>query len=59
MKTFTKVFASVIAVLTLVAQTPIVQGVVTGFLTAHPAVSTLVAGVGAILALVHNPAQQS
>jgi hypothetical protein len=59
MKSFTKIFASVVAILTLVVQTPVIQSAVTGFFTSHPTISTLVAGVGAILALFHNPAQQS
>jgi hypothetical protein len=55
MKTFSKVLASVIAVLTLVVQTPAVQQFIVAFFTSHPTVSTVLGGLGAILAIFHVP----
>lgn len=54
-KNVTKIIAGVIAGATAVLQIPAVQVAVAHFLSAHPAVSAVVAGVSAILALLHNP----
>ncbi len=58
MKNFTKIIAGVISAITLAFQLPQVQQAVGGFFAAHPNVSALLAGLAAILALVHNPAKQ-
>lgn len=55
MKNLTKVFASIVAVLTVVLQVPAVQQGVASVLHSHPGISAAVAGITAILALVHNP----
>ena len=55
MKTVTKVLAGVIAALTALAQVPAVQAAVAAFVTSHPSVATLVAGLSAVLALLHVP----
>jgi hypothetical protein len=55
MNNLTKIFAAVIAIVTLVVQTPAVQAALVAFFTAHPIFSTLVGGVSAILALIHQP----
>lgn len=57
MKTATKIWASVIGLATLMFQVPAVQAAVSGFFGSHPAVSSILGGVAALLALFHAPSQ--
>lgn len=55
MKNSTKIIAGIVAALTAVIQVPEVQHAIAGAIAAHPSISSLAAGISAILALVHNP----
>lgn len=57
MKNFTKILGAVIALSTLVLQTPAAAQAVGGFFSAHPNISILLGGISSILALFHNPNQ--
>ena len=55
MKNITKVLAGVIAAVTALLQVPAIQAALASVLTAHPSISAAIAGVAAILALLHAP----
>lgn len=55
MKNSTKVFVTIVGLLTALMQIPSVQMAVAGLISAHPAVASIIAGVSSILALVHQP----
>jgi len=56
MKKSTQIVAAIFALLTTVAQVPAVNQSVGGFLSAHPSISTIAAGVIGLLSLFHQPA---
>ena len=58
MKNSTKVVAAVVGLLTVVLQSASAQQYVSGYIGAHPNISAFIAGVGAILALIHKPTAQ-
>jgi hypothetical protein len=55
MSNVTKIIAAVVALVTLVLQSDAAQAVVGGFIGSHPNIAAIVAGIAAILALVHKP----
>ena len=59
MKNATKLIAAVVALVTFALQSQAVQDVVGGFISSHPNAAAIVAGVSAILALVHQPTKSS
>ncbi|MFZ0736810.1 MAG: hypothetical protein WAM96_06925 [Candidatus Acidiferrales bacterium] len=54
-KKLTVSVAGVLAVLVGFFQIPVVQTAVGGFLGAHATVASIVAGIGTVIALFHNP----
>ena len=57
MKNATKVVAAIVALATFALQSEAVQSAVGGVLTAHPNLAAIVAGLAAILALIHAPSK--
>jgi hypothetical protein len=55
MKTVTKVLASVVAVATLVLQTPALQSAISTFFAAHSNFATIFGGILTLASLLHNP----
>jgi hypothetical protein len=58
MKNVTKIVLAVVAAVTTVLQVPAVHNLVIAAIAAHPDVAALVAGVSAVLALLHDPNPQ-
>jgi len=54
-KTITLTVAGVIAAITAAVQYPPIMAFLQGQLSAHPQVWAVIAGIGGILALFHNP----
>jgi lysozyme len=54
-KNATKVLLAIVALLTTVMQDPTAHAFVMGLLVQHPRISSAIAGVAALLALIHDP----
>jgi hypothetical protein len=55
MKNVTKIVLAVVAAVTTMLQVPAVHNLVIAAIAAHPDAAALVAGVSAVLALLHDP----
>jgi hypothetical protein len=55
MRNVTKIVLAVVAALTTVLQVPAVHNQAIAAIAAHPDVAALVAGLSAVLALLHDP----
>ncbi len=55
MKNITMIVGSVITLITGVLQVPSIQHATIAYVNSHPTASLLVAGIGSVIALLHNP----
>jgi ABC-type uncharacterized transport system YnjBCD permease subunit len=55
MKNVTKILLAVVAAVTTTLQVPAVHNLVIAAIASHPDLAALVAGVSAVLALLHEP----
>jgi len=58
MKNVTKIVAGVIAALTALLQVPVISTAVINFFGSHPTISSLLGGLTAVIALLHQPDSQ-
>jgi len=55
MKNVTKIVLAIVAAVTTLLQVPSVHNLVIAAIAAHPDVAALLAGVSAVVALLHDP----